>query len=421
MRYLLSGAQVYGENGFTRQDVLVDNGRIVSVMTPVSSVPADTTPIDLRDLFLFPGFVDVHVHLREPGFSYKETIATGTAAAARGGFTSVCSMPNLNPAPDSAEHLAEQTAIIRRDAAVHVHPYGTLTVGRAGEQVAPLAEMTEAVAFSDDGSGVQEDAVMREAMHTAAGLNKIVAAHCEVNDLLRGGYIHDGEYAAAHGHRGICAESEWGQIKRDLELVRETGVKYHVCHISCAESVELIRAAKAEGLDVTCETGPHYLTLTDADLEEDGRFKMNPPLRSARDRAALIEGIIDGTVDMIATDHAPHSAEEKSRGLEKSAMGVVGLETAFAVCYTHLVKTGIISLSRLIELMSTAPARRFGIGASLEVGRPADLCAFALDEQFTVDPSKFASMGKATPFAGQKLFGVCKYTIVNGGIVWQQS
>ncbi|MBQ2767763.1 MAG: dihydroorotase [Clostridia bacterium] len=421
MRYLLSGAQVYGENGFDRKDVLVDNGRIVSITAPVSSIPADTAPIDLRDLFLFPGFVDVHVHLREPGFSYKETIATGTAAAARGGFTSVCSMPNLNPPPDSAEHLTEQTAIIRRDAAVHVHPYGTLTVCRAGQAVAPLAEMTEAVAFSDDGSGVQDDAVMREAMRTAAGLNKIVAAHCEVNDLLRGGYIHDGEYAAAHGHRGICSESEWGQIKRDLELVRETGVKYHVCHISCAESVDLIRAAKAEGLDVTCETGPHYLTLTDADLEEDGRFKMNPPLRSARDRAALIEGIIDGTVDMIATDHAPHSAEEKTRGLEKSAMGVVGLETAFAVCYTHLVKTGIIPLERLIDLMSIAPARRFGIGASLSVGQPADLCAFALNESFTVDPSKFASMGKATPFAGQTLFGVCKYTIVNGGIVWQQS
>ena len=421
MRYLLSGAQVWSENGFDRKDVLVDDGRIVSITAPVSSISADTTPIDLRDLFLFPGFVDVHVHLREPGFSYKETIATGTAAAARGGFTSVCSMPNLNPAPDSAGHLAEQTAIIRRDAAVRVYPYGTLTVGRAGQAVAPLAEMTEAVAFSDDGSGVQDDSVMREAMQTAAGLNKIVAAHCEVNDLLRGGYIHDGEYAAAHGHRGICSESEWGQIKRDLALVRETGVKYHVCHISCAESVELIRAAKAEGLDVTCETGPHYLTLTDADLQEDGRFKMNPPLRSERDRAALIEGIIDGTVDMIATDHAPHSAEEKSRGLEKSAMGVVGLETAFAVCYTHLVKPGIISLERLIELMSAAPARRFGIGASLSVGQPADLCAFALNESFTVDPGKFASMGRATPFAGQTLFGVCKYTIVNGGIVWQQS
>ncbi|MBQ3125891.1 MAG: dihydroorotase [Clostridia bacterium] len=419
MRFLLSGAQVYRKNSFALADVLVDNGRIVSIFPHTSSHPADTTVIDMVNLFLFPGFVDVHVHLREPGFSYKETIATGTAAAARGGVTSVCSMPNLDPAPDSAANLAIQQAIIDRDAAVHVYPYGTLTVGRAGKDVAPLAEMTGAVAFSDDGSGVQDDGVMLAAMTEAKRLGKIVAAHCEVNDLLRGGYIHDGEYAAAHGHRGICSESEWGQIKRDLALVRETGVKYHVCHISTAESVELIRAAKAEGLDVTCETGPHYLTLTDADLEEDGRFKMNPPLRSARDREALIEGLCDGTIDMIATDHAPHSAEEKSRGLEKSAMGVVGLETSFAVCYTHLVKPGIITLEQLIEKMSINPGRRFGMGTEIEVGQAADLCAFDLNEQYTVEPGRFASMGHATPFAGQNLFGVCKYTIVNGGLVWQ--
>ncbi len=419
MRFLLSGAQVYRKNSFALSDVLVDNGRIVSICPHASSHPSDTTVIDMVNLFLFPGFVDVHVHLREPGFSYKETIATGTAAAARGGVTSVCSMPNLTPAPDSAAHLAIQQAIIDRDAVVHVHPYGTLTVDRAGKTVAPFAEMPGAVAFSDDGSGVQNDNVMRAAMTEAKRLGKIVAAHCEVNELLRGGYIHDGDYAAAHGHRGICAESEWGQIKRDLELVRETGVKYHVCHISTAESVELIRAAKAEGLDVTCETGPHYLTLTDADLEEDGRFKMNPPLRGKRDRDALIEGLCDGTIDMIATDHAPHSAEEKSRGLEKSAMGVVGLETSFAVCYTHLVKPGIITLEQLIEKMSIAPGRRFGIGSEIEEGLPADLCAFDLNEQYTVEPERFASMGRATPFAGQNLFGVCKYTIVNGGIVWQ--
>ena len=419
MRFLLSGAQVYRKNSFCLCDVLVDDGRIVSISRHSSSHPADTMVIDMANLFLFPGFVDVHVHLREPGFSYKETIATGTAAAARGGVTSVCSMPNLDPAPDSAAHLGVQQAIINRDAVVHVYPYGTLTVGRAGKVVASLAEMPGAVAFSDDGSGVQDDDVMRAAMTEAKRLGKIVAAHCEVNALLRGGYIHDGDYAAAHGHRGICSESEWGQIKRDLELVRETGVKYHVCHISTAESVELIRAAKAEGLDVTCETGPHYLTMTDADLEEDGRFKMNPPIRSARDRDALIEGLCDGTVDMIATDHAPHSAEEKAKGLEKSAMGVVGLETSFAVCYTHLVKPGILTLEQLIEKMSIAPGRRFGIGTEIEEGQPADLCAFALNEQYTVEPDRFASMGRATPFAGQKLFGVCKYTIVNGGIVWQ--
>ena len=419
MRYLLSGAQVYRKGGFKKQDLLIADGRIVAICPPVSSLPADTTVIDMANLFLFPGFVDVHVHLREPGFSYKETVATGTAAAARGGVTSVCTMPNLDPAPDSAEHLAVQQAIIERDAVVHTYPLGTLTVGRAGKVIAPFAEMPGAIAFSDDGSGVQDDDLMRAAMTEVKRLGKIVAAHCEVNDLIRGGYIHDGEYAAAHGHRGICAESEWGQIKRDLELVRETGVKYHVCHISTAESVELIRAAKAEGLDVTCETGPHYLTMTDADLEEDGRFKMNPPIRSARDRDALIAGLCDGTIDMIATDHAPHSAEEKSRGLEKSAMGVVGLETSFAVCYTYLVKPGIITLEQLIEKMSIAPGRRFGIGTEIEEGQPADLCAFALDEQYTVEPERFASMGRATPFAGQKLFGVCKYTIVNGGIVWQ--
>ena len=420
MQFLLSGAQVYRKNGFYPADVLVDNGRIVSVSQRASSHPFGLMVMNLANLFLFPGFVDVHVHLREPGFSYKETIATGTAAAARGGFTSVCSMPNLQPAPDCAEALAVQQAIIDRDAVVHVYPYGTLTVNRAGRQVAPFAEMHRAIAFSDDGSGVQDDDVMRAAMLAAKRLDKIVAAHCEVNDLLRGGYIHDGIYAAAHGHKGICAESEWRQIERDLALVRETGVKYHVCHISCARSVALIRAAKAEGLDVSCETAPHYLTLTDADLQEDGRFKMNPPLRSERDRAALLEGIVDGTIDMIATDHAPHSPEEKAKGLAGSAMGVVGLETSFGVCYTRLVKPGIISLERLIDLMSIAPGRRFGIGSEIEAGQPADLCAFALHEQYTVDPERFASMGRATPFAGQKLFGVCKYTIVNGGIVWQQ-
>ena len=323
------------------------------------------------DRYILPGLTDVHVHLREPGFLYKETIETGSRAAARGGVTHVCTMPNLNPVPDSAEHLEEQLAAIRKDACVHVYPYGAITKGEAGKELADLSDMAEnVIGFSDDGKGVQEDAMMRRAMQEAAGLHKIVAAHCEVNELLHGGYIHDGEYAKAHGHRGICSESEWRQVERDLHLCEETGCAYHVCHVSAKETVELIRQAKARGVDVTCETGPHYLVMNDTMLQEDGRFKMNPPIRSEEDRKALLEGVLDGTIDMIVTDHAPHSAEEKSRGLSGSLMGVVGLETSFAVMYTRLVKTGILSLEKLMELMHTNPSRRFGIGSPIEVGNP---------------------------------------------------
>ncbi len=361
---------------------------------------------------VLPGFVDVHVHLREPGFSYKETIKSGTIAAASGGYTDVCSMPNLNPVPDSAEHLGEQTDIIARDAVIGVHPYGAITVGQRGEELSDMEAMAKnVIAFSDDGRGVQSEALMREAMLRAKSLGKMIVAHCEVNELLRGGYIHDGEYARAHGHRGICSESEWGQIERDLALAEETGCAYHVCHISTKESVELIRAAKRRGVDVTCETAPHYLILDDSMLCEDGRFKMNPPLRSSEDREALIAGIIDGTIDMIATDHAPHSAEEKSRGLEKSAMGIVGIETAFPLMYTHFVKTGIITLERLVELMSIAPRERFGIEAG------DDLSVWDLDAEYTIDPESFKSRGRATPFAGYRVFGKCVMTIKNGKTV----
>ena len=354
---------------------------------------------------VFPGFCDVHVHFREPGFSYKETIASGCAAAARGGVTAVCTMPNLSPVPDCRDNLRPQLDLIAASATVAVFPYGALTVGEKGESAADLEALApDVIAFSDDGKGVQSEEMMRELMKRAKSLGKIVAAHCEDNSLLRGGYIHDGSYAAAHGHRGICSESEWGPIRRDLRLAAETGCAYHVCHISTKESVELIRQAKAQGVDVTCETGPHYLTLDENDLREDGRFKMNPPLRSREDREALIEGIKDGTIDMIATDHAPHSAEEKNRGLEKSAFGVVGLETAFPVLYTKLVKTGIIPLAKLIGLMAVAPRRRFGI--------PYDgsFSLWELDKKETVDPRRFASMGKATPFEGDELFGVCALT-----------
>ncbi len=363
---------------------------------------------------VFPGFCDVHVHFREPGFSYKETIATGSLASARGGYTAVCTMPNLNPVPDSVEHLKLQQDLIEESACIHVYPYGAITVGEKGETLADLEGMAPGViGFSDDGRGVQSDDRMRQAMLRAKALGKLIVAHCEDNSLLRGGYIHDGAYAKAHGHRGICSESEWGQIARDLELVRETGVSYHVCHISTKESVELIRKAKAEGLDVTCETGPHYLVMDDSMLEEEGRFKMNPPLRSREDRDALLAGILDGTIDMIATDHAPHSAEEKAKGLEKSAFGVVGIETAFPILYTYLVKTGNLTLERLVELLCINPRKRFGI----ELG--CDYSVWDLEAEYTIDPAEFVSMGKATPFAGWKANGRCLATVCDGKVVYR--
>ena len=361
---------------------------------------------------VFPGFCDVHVHFREPGFSYKETVVTGSKSAARGGYTAVCTMPNLNPVPDSAEHLKMQTDLIHNGACINVYPYGAITVGQKGEELADLEGMVDAIAFSDDGRGVQSDDMMRRAMLKAKELGKMIVAHCEVNDLLKGGYIHDGVYAKEHGHKGICSASEYEQIARDIELVRETGCAYHVCHISAKESVELIRRAKAEGLDITCETGPHYLVMDDSDLQEDGRFKMNPPLRSAEDRLALIEGIKDGTIDMIATDHAPHSAEEKSKGLSGSAFGIVGLETAFAVLYTKLVLEKVITLDRLIELMAINPRRRFNI----PLGK--DFTVWDLEEEFTVNPDEFVSKGRATPFTGMKLKGRCVATVCDGKMVF---
>ena len=363
---------------------------------------------------VFPGFCDVHVHFREPGFSYKETIASGSLASARGGYTDVCTMPNLNPVPDSKEHLKQQQDLIDATACIHVHPYGSITVGQKGEALSDLAGMAEhCIAFSDDGRGVQSDEMMRRAMEEARTLGKMIVAHCEDNSLLRGGYIHDGDYAKAHGHRGICSESEWGQITRDLQLVKQTGCAYHVCHISTKESVDIIRKAKAEGVNVTCETGPHYLILDDSFLQEDGRFKMNPPLRGKEDREALIEGLLDGTIDMIATDHAPHSAEEKSRGLEKSAFGIVGIETAFPLLYTYLVKPGILSLERLVALLTVNPRKRFGIPCGV------DFTVWDLDAVSKIDPNEFLSMGKATPFAGWEVSGKCMATVCDGKVVYK--
>lgn len=368
----------------------------------------------VENYIIVPGLCDVHVHFREPGFSYKETIASGSAAAAHGGYTAVCTMPNLDPVPDSAEHLQVQLDAIKRGAAIKVLPYGAITVGEKGEKLADMEAMSDKVcAFSDDGKGVQNDEMMREAMTAAKRLGKIIAAHCEDNSLLFGGYIHDGEYARMHGHRGISSASEYKQIERDLRLAEETGCAYHICHISTKESVELIRQAKAHGVNVTCETAPHYLVLCDEDMQEDGRFKMNPPLRSREDKKALIEGIKDGTIDMIATDHAPHSAEEKGRGLEKSLMGVVGLETAFPVLYTELVMKNIITFDRLVELMSFKPKERFGIDTN------NDFAVFDISEAYKIDPEDFLSMGRATPFAGREVFGRCLLTVHNEKVVYK--
>ena len=366
---------------------------------------------------LFPGFCDVHVHFREPGFSYKETIATGTAAAARGGFTAVCSMPNLVPVPDSPENLAAELDLIRRDARIAVYPYGAITVGQQGKELSEMESLaSQVVAFSDDGKGVQSERLMLSAMMKAKALGKIIAAHCEDKSLLNGGYIHDGGYAAAHGHKGICSGSEYGQVERDLFLAEKTGVKYHVCHISTAESAALIRKAKARGVDVTCETAPHYLVLSDMDLLENGRFKMNPPLRSERDRNALLEAVADGTVDMIATDHAPHSQEEKNRGLKDSAFGVVGLETSFPVMYTELVKTKVITIEKLLDLMAFNPRKRFGIPPGEN-----DFTVFDLGCRYAVDPEDFVSKGKSTPFQGRPVYGKCMAKVYGGRVVWQEN
>ncbi|MEE1240008.1 MAG: dihydroorotase [Acutalibacteraceae bacterium] len=405
MDFTFKNAHIYNNGGFEIKDFTAK----VNDTDPSAGILSA-----FNNICVFPTFCDVHVHFREPGFFYKETIRTGSLSAARGGYTDVCTMPNLNPVPDSVDNIRKQLDIIEKTAAIRVHPYAAITKGEMGQELVDFEALAPyCIAFSDDGRGVQSEDMMRSAMLKAKELGKIIAAHCEDNTLLNGGYIHKGEYAEKHGHKGISSESEWRQIERDLRLAKETGCKYHVCHISTAESVELIRKAKAEGVDVTCETGPHYLVLSDKDLEEDGRFKMNPPLRSEGDRLALIEGIKDGTIDMIATDHAPHSQDEKSKGLEKSLMGVVGLETAFPVLYTYLVKEGIISLEKLIELMSVNPRKRFGIKET------EDVCVFALDREYTVDPDEFMTMGRSTPFAGYKVFGKNLITVCGGKTVWQ--
>lgn len=401
---IIKNAMVFRNNVFKTEDYFLNVPDTARVSFDNSS----------DNIYVFPAFCDVHVHFREPGFSYKETIYSGSRSAARGGYSDVCTMPNLDPVPDCYESIMEQRKIIERDAAVNVHPYASVTVGEKGEKLSDFDALSPlCIAFSDDGRGVQSEDMMRAAMIKAKSLGKIIAAHCEDNSLLNGGYIHDGEYARLHGHRGICSESEWRPIERDIRLAKETGCAYHVCHISCRESVELIRRAKADGVDITCETAPHYLVMNDMMLEEDGRFKMNPPIRSEDDRLALIEGIKDGTIDMIATDHAPHSAEEKSRGLEKSLMGVVGLETAFPVLYTYLVKEGIISLERLVELMSLSPRKRFHI-------KDSGICVYDLGKEYAIAPNEFETKGRSTPFSGRKVYGENIMTVIGGKIAWRK-
>lgn len=419
-RVILKSGRIVRGGTSEMADVVVCDGKIVQIAPEVAVAEGDKV-VYCEGKVVMSGLVDLHVHLREPGFEAKETIASGTAAAAHGGFTTVCSMPNLNPAPDTVEHLQVQLDAIKRDAVVKVLPYATITRERYGRELVDFAALKPMVAgFSDDGSGVQSDDVMRAAMAEAVKADAIIAAHCEVNELLKGGYIHDGEYAAKHGHKGICSESEWQQIQRDIELASECGCRYHVCHISTKESVELIRQAKQRGVKITCETGPHYLTMCDMDLQEEGRFKMNPPIRSAEDRDALVEGIKDGTIDVVATDHAPHTLEEKSRGLAGSAMGVVGLETSFAVIYTKLVREGVITLEKAVELLSEAPRKIFNLGGGLCEGQAADIAVFDLEAEFDVNPEEFHSKGRSTPFEGWHLWGECCLTMVDGKIVWQR-
>ena len=420
MKILLKNAMIFTNDGFEKNDLSITNEIITNISSNIEAIGFDVI-YDLNNMYLLPGLIDVHTHLREPGFIYKETIATGSMAGARGGYTSICAMPNLNPTPDSMKNLQVELDAIKKDAKINVYPYGTITKGEKGQELADLGDIANyVIAFSDDGHGVQSEKMMLTAMEKAKKLDKMIVAHCEDNSLLNGGYIHDGEYAKLHNHKGICSESEWGPIKRDIELSRKTGCHYHVCHISTKESVELIRNAKKDGVNITCETGPHYLTLNDMNLQEEGRFKMNPPIRSEEDRQALIEGIKDGTIDMIITDHAPHSAEEKSKGLAGSSMGVVGLEVAFPVLYTKLVKTGVITLENLIDLMNTNPRKIFKIGTEIKIGEKADLTVYDLNENYNIDSSKFVSMRKATPFDGDNVYGKCKMTICGGNIVFNE-
>ena len=420
-KLLLKGGTVVSESVSRKADVLVVDGKIEAIGESLA-VDADVEVFDAEGCVVTYGLADVHVHLREPGYSAKETITTGTRASARGGVTTVCSMPNLQPAPDAPETIAIEQQMIDEQAVIEVLPFATISSHRAGRELADIEALRPlSVGYSDDGNGIQTEELMRKAMQRIAAVDGIIAAHCEDDSLLHAGYIHDGEYARANGHKGICSESEWGPIKRDVELAQQEGCRYHVCHISTKESVEIIREAKQKCAHISCETAPHYLVLCDENLQEDGRFKMNPPLRAKEDKAALIEGIKDGTIEVIATDHAPHTAEEKSRGLKGSMMGIVGIETSFAICYTHLVRKGVITIEKLIQLMSENPRRIFRLGGAMRVGERADIAVFDITKPYTIDPNEFLSMGKATPFEGEEVYGRCMLTLFGGEKVWMEN
>ena len=420
-KILLKGGTVVAEGVSRKADVLVAEGKIAAIGESLTA-DENTEVFDAEGCVVTYGLADVHVHLREPGYSAKETIATGTRACAHGGVTTVCSMPNLQPAPDAPETIAVQQQMIDEQAVIEVLPFATISSKRAGRELADIEALRPlSVGYSDDGNGIQTEPLMRQAMQRIAAVDGIIAAHCEDDSLLHAGYIHDGEYAREHGHKGICSESEWGPIKRDVKLAEEEGCRYHVCHISTKESVEIIRNAKQSCAHISCETAPHYLVLCDENLQEEGRFKMNPPLRAKEDRAALIEGIKDGTIEVIATDHAPHTAEEKSRGLKGSMMGIVGIETSFAICYTHLVRKGVISIEKLIALMSENPRRIFRLGGAMKVGERADIAVFNITEPYKINPAEFVSMGKATPFEGEEVYGRCMLTLFGGEKVWNEN
>ena len=420
-KILLKGGTVVTEGVSRKADVLVAEGKIAAI-GELLTADENTEVFDAEGCVVTYGLADVHVHLREPGYSAKETIATGTRACAHGGVTTVCSMPNLQPAPDAPETIAVQLQMIDEQAVIEVLPFATISSKRAGRELADIEALRPlSVGYSDDGNGIQTEPLMRQAMQRIAAVDGIIAAHCEDDSLLHAGYIHDGEYAREHGHKGICSESEWGPIKRDVKLAEEESCRYHVCHISTKESVEIIRNAKQSCAHISCETAPHYLVLCDENLQEEGRFKMNPPLRAKEDRAALIEGIKDGTIEVIATDHAPHTAEEKSRGLKGSMMGIVGIETSFAICYTHLVRKGVISIEKLIALMSENPRRIFRLGGAMKVGERADIAVFNVTEPYKINPAEFVSMGKATPFEGEEVYGRCMLTLFGGEKVWNEN
>ena len=421
MKVLIKGGTVVAKGVSRKADVLVADGKIAAIGESLTT-DNQTEVFDAEGCVVTYGLADVHVHLREPGYSAKETITTGTKASARGGVTTVCSMPNLQPAPDTPETIAIEQQMIDEQAVIEVLPFATISSSRAGRELADIEALRPlSVGYSDDGNGIQTEDLMRKAMQRIAAVDGIIAAHCEDDSLLHAGYIHDGEYARANGHKGICSESEWGPIKRDVELAQQEGCRYHVCHISTKESVEIIREAKQKCAHISCETAPHYLVLCDENLQEDGRFKMNPPLRAKEDKAALIEGIKDGTIEVIATDHAPHTAEEKSRGLKGSMMGIVGIETSFAVCYTHLVRKGVITIEKLIQLMSENPRRIFRLGGAMRVGERADIAVFDVTKPYKIDSSEFLSMGKATPFEGEEVYGRCMLTLFGGEKVWEEN